>query len=111
MPSPWRLENIQRLREEAGIDDVELQKEVGKLAVGDIVHLTILDTNVIRSGEVIDVEIQEIRGLKYRGVIVKTPSSPARCSELANQMIAFTREHIHSVPSHNQIVAHERALR
>jgi hypothetical protein len=101
MLSTWRLENIERLRQDAGIDDVDLRKNVGHLSVGDIVHLTVLDTQQVRSGEVIDVRILEIRGPKFRGLVVGAPRSAAFSTELVNQPIAFTNEHIHSVLNHS----------
>lgn len=102
MPSHWRLENIQQLRIESGIEDVELQKSICNLAVGDIVNLTILNSKSSHSGEPIVVEVVAIQGFNYQGKVIRASNNESLSRELADQSIAFSKKHIHSVPSQQQ---------
>jgi len=89
------LENIEELRREQGIDDVDLRMEIRTLKAGDFVKLTF----VVGAGafETLSVRITSIRGSAFRGKLVKRPKG-SRLSELqAVAPILFTTAHIHSL--------------
>jgi len=89
------LENIEEMRLQEGIDDVELRKEIGGLRVGDFVKLTFLTSTA--SFETLLVRITRIRGSAYQGTLVKKPTSNGLSELQAGLSLPFTAAHIHSV--------------
>jgi hypothetical protein len=88
------LENIEELRREQGIDDVDLRMEIRTLKVGDFVKLTFLTGTA--AFETLSVRITSIRGSAFRGKLVKRPHSSG-LSDLQGAPILFTTAHIHSL--------------
>jgi hypothetical protein len=90
MASIVDIENIEEMRRQEGIDDVELRMEIRELKVGDQVRLTI-SSGAKFHGTVL-VRITQIRGSAFRGKLVKkAPKLPA------GGLVTFTTAHIHSV--------------
>jgi len=99
MPEPVQLENIEQMRRKAGIDDAELRNQISRLAVGDLVRVTLLSGTGPNAGETLPVRITSIRGGVLRGELVARPVSAALAKVQVGFPIAFTIAHIHSIPS------------
>jgi hypothetical protein len=94
MPQP-SIENIEGRRHEVGIDDVELRDAIGRLAVGDVVQLTLITGPKTRQS--VFVEIDSIHRGVFRGKLARSLNSRALARRLQSE-IAFTTAHIHSIP-------------
>lgn len=96
MRNSVRIENIEQMRLHEGIDDVELQKEIRTLKVGDFVKLTLL----ARAGsfETLVVRITRINGAALRGKLAGSPISKGLSDVRFGSPLAFTAAHIHSIP-------------
>jgi hypothetical protein len=90
MSNQVQLENIEEMRRQQGIDDVELAAAIRRLKVGDIVKLTFLTG--IHNSETAPVRITQINGIAFRGKVMQTISGVKR-----GKFIEFTISHIHSV--------------
>src|SRR5262245_54276803 len=97
MQNPIEIENIEEMRLQVGIDDVELREEIRTLKVGTFVRLTLL-TGPKSCGETLLVQITAIRGSSFHGKLASRPTSACLSDLLAGSPIAFTRAHIHSLP-------------
>lgn len=86
------IENIEEMRRQEGIDDVELRLEIRNLRVGAIVKLTFLTSSKCR--ETLLVRITSIRGPAFRGKLVDQPTTMSKHE--ARAVFAFTSAHIHS---------------
>lgn len=92
------IENIEEIRRQQGIEDVELQDEVRKLKVGDFVKVTFLSSAKGPAGETLLVRITRIRGADLRGELANAPNSAALSALRVGSRVAFTKAHIHSIP-------------
>lgn len=90
MTGSLEIENIEEIRRKQGIDDVELRLDIRDLRVGDLVRISFLSET--RSFETVLVRLTRIRGLTFRGKLVKRASRMR-----AGDIVAFSAEHIHSV--------------
>jgi hypothetical protein len=90
MASIVEIENIEEMRRQEGIDDVELRMEIRALKTGDHVRLT-FSSGAKFHGTVL-VRITQIRGSAFRGKLVKKTSTMP-----AGGLVIFTTAHIHSV--------------
>jgi len=97
MRSVIEIENIEGLRQEAGIDDVELREGIRRLGAGDVVRLTFLASGKLSRGETLLVRITSIRGLLFRGKLVSRPASAALADLRAGTVIVFSGANIHSL--------------
>jgi hypothetical protein len=97
MRNPIEIENIEALRREQGIDDVELHQEIRGLRVGDNVKLTVA-TGTPFPGQALLVRITRIHGLAFRGKVVQAPTSAVPGRLRVGAVLAFTADHIHSIP-------------
>ena len=61
------IENIEEMRRQVGIDDVELREAVRRLRVGDYVNLTLLTGTHSAAGRIIRVRITHTDGASFRG--------------------------------------------
>jgi hypothetical protein len=95
MQNSIAIENIEELRRQEGIDDVELRMEIRALKVGDFVRLTFLPDT--KSFELVLVRITSIRGCTFRGKLVKRPSAGRLRRLGTEELIFFTTDHIHSL--------------
>lgn len=96
MRDPVEIENIEALRRQEGIEDVELGEAIRGLRVGDFVQLTLLAG--LKSSETLPVRITRIRGSVFRGKLAKKPACSALAKLQAGAPLAFTTAHIHSLP-------------
>ena len=90
-----QIEDIDEMRRHAGIDDIELREEIRRLQVGDYVKLTFVNTTNAFAGETLLVRITSIRGDRFRG---KLASADLVKSRQPGSLLAFTAQHIHSIP-------------
>lgn len=98
------IENIEEMRRQQGIDDVELAEEIRRLRVGEVVMLTFL-TNA-RGFEMAPVRITQINGIAFRGKLVRPAAFCGR-----NKIFEFTISHIHSVVTSPAKFASSSSLR
>jgi hypothetical protein len=89
------LENIEELRREQGIDDVDLRLEIRALKVGDFVKVTFIVGTA--AFETLSVRITSIRGSAFRGKLDKRPKASGLRNLPAGAPIQFTTAHIHSL--------------
>jgi hypothetical protein len=91
------IENIEEMRRQEGIEDVELREQIRGLQVGDFVKLTLLAGAI--GFETLAVRITSIRGAAFRGKLVSRPTLAGLARLRAGFPLAFTTDHIHSVPT------------
>jgi hypothetical protein len=92
------IEDIEALRLQEGIDDVELREDIRGLGRGDFVKLTVLLDGKPPAGETVLVRITHVRGRDFRGTLVRGPVAAGRSRLRAGSRVAFTADHIHSLP-------------
>jgi hypothetical protein len=97
MRQPIEIEDIEQLRREQGIEDVELREEIRTLGIGDHVRVTLLNSAVTSRGETVVVRITSIKGPTFRGKLATQPMSAALARFRAGFPIVFTASHIHSL--------------
>jgi len=94
------IENIEDRRNQVGIDDVELREAIGRLAIGDVVLLTLITGPKTR--ESVFVEIDSIRRGAFRGKLAAGLNPTALMKRIPSE-IAFTTAHIHSIPKEEAV--------
>jgi hypothetical protein len=92
----FEFENIEALRRQLGIDDVELRQAIRELRIGDIVKMSVA-TETPCAGQTLRVRITRIEGLAFRGKVATLPAGAARTPLRVGAAIAFTADHIHSI--------------
>jgi hypothetical protein len=97
MRDPIEIENIDELRLREGIDDVELREEVGRLHVGDHVHLTFVAGANPQAREVLVVRITRIHGGEFHGLLAGPPARADLARLRAGSRVVFTTGQIHSI--------------
>ena len=97
MRKPVEIENIEDMRCQAGINDVELRQDIRRLEIGDLVLLTLLKGAGSRAGEAWMVRITAIRGNAFRGKLTR-PIAPGPSRHRAGARVSFGNVHIHSLP-------------
>jgi hypothetical protein len=97
MPNTVEIENIERMRRCAGIDDAELRRDIRELRVGCRVRVTLLHEG--GSSETVLVRITSIGPDSFRGKLAEAPTSQAFSQLPAGSRLVFTGSHIHSIPS------------
>jgi hypothetical protein len=95
MPNPVEIENIEELRRQEGIDDVELRLGIRGLKAGDFVNLSFMTGPT--TFETLAVRITSIRGSVFRGKLAVAPTSKGLSQLRIGAALAFTRTHIHSL--------------
>jgi len=90
-----QIENIEQMRREAGIDDVELRAEILELKIGDHVRITFISES--NSHETLLVRISRIQGTWFRGELAQRPELSALSKLEPGMEIAFSDAHIHSL--------------
>ena len=68
------IEDIAGMRRRNGIDDADLRDDISRLAVGDVVRLT-LRAEQAAAGETVVVRITEVRPAGFRGALAGRPAS------------------------------------
>lgn len=94
MPTRLELENIDALRRDAGILDLELQQAVRRLRAGDHVRLTLLRRRHGPALATLLVRLTGVRGAAFRGKLVEA-RPPAGLAP--GTPVCFTSDHIHSL--------------
>jgi hypothetical protein len=100
------IENIEEMRIQQGIEDIELREEIRGLVTGDLVRLTFLTGGNAWGGEMLLVRITQIKGGTFRGKLVTGPASVALSNLRVGMPVRFTTAHIHSIPQKES--RHER---
>jgi hypothetical protein len=90
------IENIEEMREQVGIDDVELREAVRGLRPGDVVRLTLV-TAAPAARETIRVRVTGARGPEFLGRLADRPTAPGLAALRAGSRVTFRAAHIHSV--------------
>jgi len=98
MWDPRLIEDIDAMRRREGIDDVELREDVGALAVGDFVRLTLLPRDRSFAGETLSVRITGIHGSTFQGKLADPPASKGLAELRVGTPLVFSAAHIHSIP-------------
>ena len=96
MQNPVALENIEEMRRQQGIEDIELRHKIRGLARGHFVRLTFLTGHGEPRAETLLVRITSIRGCTFRGKLASKPSS-ASAGLVIGTTVVFTTDHIHSL--------------
>jgi hypothetical protein len=91
------FENIEEMRRQAGIEDVELRESIRALRVGDYVRLTPLTGGHSSPGHTLLARITRIENGGFRGKLAGRAASPLRRGLRVGSAVAFTAAHIHSV--------------
>jgi hypothetical protein len=89
------IEDIEEMRRLAGIDDVELRRDIRSLRIGDIVKLTF--SAGPGACESLFVRITSIRGSAFRGKLANNPVCRSLSKLHIGSAVAFTANHIHSL--------------
>jgi hypothetical protein len=98
MRNEVEIENIEEMRSQQGIEDLELRKEIGALRIGNCVNLTLLTGKAALAGETVLVRITQIKGRAFRGKLAARPVSTGLANLKVGSRVAFTTAHIHSLP-------------
>jgi len=95
MRNSIEIENIEEMRHLQGIEDVQLEDEIDRLRVGDLVKLTFLTGT--KAFETLAVKITSIQDGAFRGQLTVMPASSHLSQMRVGSRIKFTRAHIHSI--------------
>lgn len=109
MQSRVTIEDIESMRHQQGINDVDLRQQVRSLRVGDVVQLTFL-SEAAAAGETLPVRITRVRGSVFHGELTRKPTVAGLSGLRAGSPVVFAAVHIHSLPS-RQIAAEDRSAR
>jgi hypothetical protein len=91
------IQNIEDMRRQVGIEDLELREAVRGLRVGAFVKLTLLSGTEGAAGETVVVRITSIHGDAFRGRLASSPTSAGLSGLRTGLALAFTGSHIHSL--------------
>jgi hypothetical protein len=92
------IEDIEKLRRGAGIDDTELREQIHRLRIGDLVRLTLCTEGQIPVRETVVIRLTRIdTDVAFRGKIARNPSARALGALHAGSALVFNVDHIHSV--------------
>lgn len=97
------IEDIERLRRRAGIEDDELRNEIRLLRIGDTVNLTFLKDAVSGVGETLAVRITFIRSGCFRGNLASEPRTAYLSALQSGSTVIFKTTHIHSIPKRGPV--------
>jgi hypothetical protein len=95
MSNRIRIEDIENMRREAGIDDVDLRKAIGRLQPGDHVHLTFRAGT--SSPETLLVRVTTINSSAFEGELAQPPTTASLQTLRVGSPMSFTTTHIHSL--------------
>jgi len=93
-----QFENIEEMRQNAGIDDIELRDAIRRLQVGDWVKLTV-SINGSFPGDPLFIRITSIKGNLFRGKLAQPGRAARRAKLTTESVLTFTGEQIHSIPN------------
>jgi hypothetical protein len=89
------LEDIDSMRLQLGVDDVELRDRIRQLVAGDCVRLTFLST--IKGNHTLMVRITSMKNGAFRGRLLHVPVKMVPDGLRVGILIPFAAEHIHSI--------------
>lgn len=89
------IEDIETMRREAGIDDVDLRNAVRRIQPGDFVNLTFRAG--IGSPETLVVRVTTVNSAKYEGELAQAPTVNSLLSMRIGSPMSFAATHIHSM--------------
>lgn len=92
-----QIENIEEMRRQQGIDDIQLRKEIQGLAIGGLVRLTLLNDTKATVAETLVVRITSIKGRAFRGKLTDGAVHSSLAQLRAGSAVIFAAEHIHSL--------------
>jgi hypothetical protein len=101
MGHPIKIENIEEMRLQQGIDDVELRTEIRRLRVGNFVNLTFVSG--AGSSETLTVRITKVNGSNFLGKLVEKPRSSNLSEMSADAVVAFRNDQIHSISNKQHV--------
>jgi hypothetical protein len=96
--APVLIEDIESLRRQHGIVDVELHRSVCNLNTGDLVRLTFLAPGATFPGETLLVRIASSQGHQFRGTLAQRPRSSQLVRLRLGASLVFDAGQIHSIP-------------
>lgn len=91
------IENIDQMRRQEGIEDVELRKEIRGLAIGDLVKLTLHTAANPAGKETLPVRITQVSGRNFQGELAAKPTVAGLTKLRVGAALSFSATHIHSV--------------
>lgn len=91
-----KLENIEALREQVGIVDIELENEIRRLQVGDHVKVTFLTSNGSFQSNTVLVRITSVQNSSYRGKLLEK-IDVGKVALKRGTVVKFDHRHIHSI--------------
>lgn len=97
MRNPIEIEDIEEMRCQEGIDDVELRDEIRGLEIGDHVWITFLTRAPLPGAETLLVRITRISGAAFRGKLAGRPTLAGLSALRVGSPVVFTTNHIHSL--------------
>lgn len=108
MSRNYEIEDIDEMRRQAGIDDVELRADVRALVVGDRVKVTLV--SAARPGVAVTVvlRITSVRADDFRGVLERRPAGASFTGLRAGSSIVFAAAHVHSITDKGPRKIHRR---
>jgi hypothetical protein len=92
-----QIEEIDALRRQNGIHDVELHREIARLQVGDQVRLTFLAGQGLPAAQTLRAHITHVGDGHFRGRLVVAPAGRAPRPLRRGMAVVFTAGQIHSV--------------
>lgn len=97
MGNSIRIEDIEHMRRENGIYDVELREQIRSLQIGHCVKLTLLRDELPSEGKTVVVRITSVRDGRFCGKLA-VPSQASRMPGLLpGRVVRFSAAQIHSV--------------
>src|SRR5262245_22129946 len=102
-----QIEEIDALRRQNGIDDVELHQEIARLRVGDRVRLTFLAGPGLPAPLTLRAPVTHIGEGGFRGRLVDSPAGRAPAELRRGMVVVFTAGQIHSVVPSGRAAASE----
>ncbi len=95
MRQALEIQDIEEMRRQEGIDDVELRVGIRALKAGDFVRVTLLTGAV--TFETLSVRITSIRGSAFRGKLADRQTCLRSMKLRGGTPLIFTTAHIHSI--------------
>ena len=96
MPDTIHIENIEQMRRNRGIDDIQLGNGVRHLKAGCLVRLTFLPGGK-PAGETLTVRVTRIVRGRYFGQLAQRAVSAGLAELRPGTPVTFTAAHIHSI--------------
>ena len=92
------IENLATLRSRQGVEHTKFRQGIRALRVGNLVKLVFLSAVKCFAGETLLVRITRIQDADFFGRVVSRPTSAYLTGVQAGSGLAFTADHILSIP-------------